>query len=118
MRAYLANAKVIRLLVVIILVVAKRRQTRGKLRFKQEKLAHTTPRSSITYMIRQIAPALFLVALNKICNRGPAEELMTSSMFPATKSSTVRKTKPVNVPMATHPIITFGPSTAALGISG
>jgi hypothetical protein len=68
-------------------------------------------------MRRQIAPAVLLVALRNICSRGPAAELITSSMLPATKSRTIRKIAPVKVPMPTQMTIILGPSMAALGIS-
>lgn len=69
-------------------------------------------------MRRQMAPAVLLVAWIRICSRGPAAELMTSSMLPATKSRTMRKMAPVNVPMPTQMTMILGPSRAALGISG
>lgn len=70
-----------------------------------------------SYMSRQMAPALLLVAFLRICKRGPADDLITSSMLPATKSRTIRKMVPVTVPMPTQPIIILGPTTGALGIS-
>lgn len=39
------------------------------------------------------------------------------SMAPATKRRTIRKMKPVKIPMDTQAIMIFGPSTAGLGIS-
>lgn len=53
-----ANAKIIRLLVVMTEIVAKARHTSGNMR-------------------RQMAPAVFLVALSKIWSNGPAPDLMT-----------------------------------------
>lgn len=71
----------------------------------------------ISYISRQIAPALFFVASMRIWRRGPAAELATWSMSPATKSRTIKKTEPVNVPMPTQDIMIFGPSMEALGTS-
>lgn len=65
-----------------------------------------------------MAPALVFVEWIKIWRSGPADELMTSSMFPATKRRTIRKIAPVKVPMPTQITMIFGPSTAACGISG
>jgi len=45
-------------------------------------------------------------------------ELIILSTFPATSRRTVRKMKPVNVPIATQAIMILGPWTEALGISG
>jgi len=64
-----------------------------------------------------MAPAELEVAVPKIAKRGPAAEEITSSTFPATNNSIIRKMKPVKTPMPTHAIMIFGPSTAALGIS-
>lgn len=71
-----------------------------------------------TYINRQMAPALFLVASYRIWSNGPAAEVVTESILPATKSKTMRKMNPVKVPMPTHETIIFGPSTDALGTSG
>lgn len=73
--------------------------------------------SEITYISRQMAPALLLVAFLRICRRGPAAELITSSMLPATKSKTTRKMVPVTVPIQTQPIMILGPTIEARGIS-
>lgn len=110
---HLANANIIRLLVVMTLRVAKARQTRGSLYIYQ-------PDSStrkVSYISRQIAPAVFFVACRKICNSGPALELMTSSMSPATKSSTMRNTAPVKVPIPTQETMILGPRTEGWGTS-
>ncbi len=87
-----------RLLVVMIVIVAKSKQISGN-------------RS------RQMEPAWLFVALRKIWSRGPAVELMTSCGLPATKRRTVRKMKPVKTPMATQAIMILGPSTLGFGIS-
>jgi hypothetical protein len=71
----------------------------------------------MTYMSRQMAPALLLVAFLRICRRGPADELITSLMLPATKSKQIRKMVPVTVPIQTQPIMILGPTTEARGIS-
>lgn len=73
--------------------------------------------SFCTYTNKQIAPALLFVAFFKICSNGPAEELMTPSISPATKSSTIRKMAPVKVPIPTQATMIFGPSVEAFGIS-
>ncbi|KAL9580249.1 MAG: hypothetical protein Q9203_006377 [Teloschistes exilis] len=85
----LANAQVIRLLVVMMAVVAKRRQTSGNL---------SSP-------------------WKKMCSKGPAGDSMTSSTGPATSRRTIRNMKPVKVPMPTQAIMMRGPSTVGLGIS-
>lgn len=71
----------------------------------------------VSYMRRQVAPALLWVAFFRIARRGPADELMMFSMSPATKRRTIKKMKPVTVPITTHAIIILGPSTEGLGIS-
>lgn len=68
-------------------------------------------------MSRHIAPAVFWVAWRRICSRGPAFELTTSVMSPATKSRTIRKTEPVKVPIPTQVNMTLGPLTDGFGIS-
>ncbi len=110
---YLAKAYVMRLEVVMMLIVAKSRHINGKLAL----LPSVREQGYKTYIRRQMEPALLLVALENICRRGPAEELMTSSIFPETNKSTMRNIKPVKTPMATHAIMILGPSTAAFGIS-
>lgn len=70
-----------------------------------------------THIRRQIAPALFLVASMRICRRGPAAEVVTWFMSPATNSRTIKKMAPVTVPIPTHATMIFGPSTDALGTS-
>lgn len=111
---HLAKAKIIRLLVVMMEMVAKSMQTRGNLEIIRNELRGFLERP---YMSRQMAPALLLVAFLRICRRGPAAELITSSMLPATKSSTIRKMVPVTVPIQTQPIMILGPTTEARGIS-
>lgn len=39
------------------------------------------------------------------------------SIAPATNRSTIKKMKPVKIPIQTHAIMIFGPSTAGFGIS-
>lgn len=52
---------------------------------------------------RHAAPARLLVALYKICNKGPgAAEMMDSASPPETNSKTMRKMKPVTVPIQTQ----------------
>lgn len=70
-----------------------------------------------TYIKRHIAPVLLLVASIKICRRGPAEEVATISMFPATNRRIIKKIEPVNTPMPTQLTMIFGPSISALGTS-
>jgi hypothetical protein len=69
------------------------------------------------YIRRQIEPALLAVASKRIWRIGPAVEEMTVSTSLRTKRRTERKTKPVRMPIATQPIMIFGPSTVGLGIS-
>lgn len=101
----------------MIVVVAKSIQASGKL---LRSLAFGTMYGGRpeTHISRQTAPALLPVASRRICNSGPADELITELMSPATKSSTTRKIVPVTVPIMTHVIIIVGPCRAALGISG
>ena len=73
--------------------------------------------SFITYIKRQIPPTLLLVASTRICRSGPAAEVVTVSMFPATKRRTIKKIEPVNTPMPTQVTMIFGPSMSALGTS-
>lgn len=70
-----------------------------------------------THIKRQIAPALLFVACIRICKRGPADDLIMSSIGPATKSRTTRKTAPVKTPIPTHMIMILGPSLEGFGIS-
>lgn len=112
-----AKAYVMRLLVVIIEVVAKRRQTSGKL-FDIQRRITSLKETCWLYINMMMEPGLLLVAWKKIWSRGPAADSITSSMGPATSSRTVRKMNPVKVPMPTQAIMIFGPSTEALGISG
>lgn len=111
----LAKAHVIRLLVVMILTVAKRRQTRGKLVNGQSYVRSVA--DVRTYRRSMMDPVRLFVAWKKICNNGPAADLMTSSTGPATSRRTIRKMKPVKVPMPTQAIMMRGPSTVGLGIS-
>jgi len=78
-----AKAQVILLDVVMIDVVAKSRQIKGKIS-------------------KQTEPARELVASKMICRIGPAGELMTSSIGPATNKRHIRKTNPVKVPIQTQ----------------
>jgi hypothetical protein len=118
-KSYRANAKIIRLLVVMTLNVAKIRHTSGSLDFKLSDFPRASSKLMMdkTNMRRQIPPAMLFVACIKICSKGPAAELMTSSILPATKSRTMRKMAPVKVPMPTQMTMILGPSKAALGIS-
>ena len=68
-------------------------------------------------MRRQMAPALLLVPFLRICKSGPAAELMTLSISPATKSSTIKKIAPVDTPIKTQIIMIFGPCREGFGIS-
>lgn len=97
-------------------VVANSMHTRGKLR---QVLVSTSGRNggSDAYINRQIAPALFCVALCRIARRGPAEDSIISLMLPATNSRTTRKIVPVTVPIPTQAIMILGPSTDGFGIS-
>lgn len=101
LNTYLANANIIRLLVVMTLRRAKIKQTRGSLVNSVSQLSKYQYISA-AYINRQIAPALFLVVSIRIWRRGPAEELATLSMSPATNKRTIRKIEPVNVPMPTQ----------------
>ena len=94
----LAKAQVMRLLVVMMLTVAKTWHPSGKIN-------------------RHTAPALDPVALYKICKSGPAVEDITPSMSPATKSKMTRKMNPVETPIPTQATIILGPTIAAPGIS-
>lgn len=98
----------------MILVVAKSIHTRGKLnqlvRIWQSRIVGT-------YISRQMAPALLLVAFLRIASSGVAVELMTVSMSGETNRRTIRKIVPVTVPITTQPIMILGPSTDGLGIS-
>ncbi|KAL9578761.1 MAG: hypothetical protein Q9212_005512 [Teloschistes hypoglaucus] len=112
----LANAQVIRLLVVMMAVVAKRRQTSGNLSLRQYL---TWQHASIhaTNSRSMMEPVRLFVAWKKMCSKGPAGDSMTSSIGPATSRRTMRKMKPVKVPMPTQAIMIRGPSTVGLGIS-
>lgn len=59
---YLANAKVIRLDVVMILIVAKSRHTSGNLEPKHQQTLENWQVNVGTYMSRHIEPALLPVA--------------------------------------------------------
>lgn len=113
---YLAKAKIIRLLVVITLMMANTKHTKGNL-FLQCQHSWFKRISFETYIKRQIAPALLLVASMRICSRGPAADVVTFSMFPATNRRTIKKMDPVTVPIPTQETMIFGPSTSALGTS-
>lgn len=96
-----------------MVVVAKSMQTRGNLHSQ-----HNEIHSSVnTYMRRQTAPALLLVPFLRICRRGPAAELITLLISPATNSSTIKNIVPVKTPIRTQPIMTLGPSLEGFGIS-
>jgi hypothetical protein len=71
----------------------------------------------LTHIKRQMAPALLLVASMRICKRGPAADVVTCSMFPATNRRTIKNMEPVTVPMPTQETIIFGPSISAFGTS-
>ena len=71
----------------------------------------------MAYIRRQMAPAVFCVEFNRICNRGPALLVMTAFMSPATKRRTIRKTAPVKMPMQTQETMILGPLRDAWGIS-
>lgn len=114
---YLAKAKIIRLLVVMTLIIAKTKQTRGNLEPGVRVEAKWGKESFTTYIKRQIPPTLLLVASTRICRSGPAAEVVTVSMFPATKRRTIKKIEPVNTPMPTQVTMIFGPSMSALGTS-
>lgn len=102
-----------RLLVAMIVVVPKSMHPRGNL--TRSVLVRRSKET--TYMRRQIAPALLLVPFFRICKSGPAAELMTWLISPATKSSTTKKTDPVNTPIRTQVIMILGPCLEGLGIS-
>lgn len=70
-----------------------------------------------TYIKRQIPPALLLVASIRICRSGPAAEVATFSMFPATNRRTIKNIEPVNTPIPTQVTMIFGPSMSAFGTS-
>jgi hypothetical protein len=54
-------------------------------------------------MSRHTAPARLLVALKRICNRGPdADSMIDFASPPETKRRTIRKRKPVTVPIITQ----------------
>lgn len=74
-------------------------------------------RDLATYIKRQIPPALLFVASKRICSRGPAVELATFSIFPATNRRTIKKIEPVATPIPTQVTMIFGPSMSALGTS-
>ena len=118
-----------RLEVVMMEMLAVRRQTRGKLGGVTVSVwlallfssggggEEGGGRRAETHTSRQIDPAWLLVALKKMARRGPAGSEMTSVISPATKSKQVRKMNPVLTPIKTQPIMILGPSTDALGIS-
>ena len=64
-----------------------------------------------------MAPTLLLVASIRIWRRGPAADVATWSMLPATKSRTIRKIHPVKVQIPTQETMIFGPSTEGFGTS-
>ncbi|KAL8683454.1 MAG: hypothetical protein Q9186_000609 [Xanthomendoza sp. 1 TL-2023] len=111
-----AKAHVIRLLVVMMLVVAKRRQMRGKLFRQSVRIGSDLWRGGMDRRSMMDAVRLF-VALKKMWSKGPASDSMTSSTGPATKRRTMRKMKPVKVPIPTQAIMIRGPSTVGFGIS-
>lgn len=113
---YRAKAKIIRLLVVITLRMARIKHTRGSLDLYQQK-AEPISTELGTNINKQIAPAVFLVASIKICRSGPAAEVVIVSMSPATKSKTIRKMAPVKVPIPTQETIILGPSIDGFGTS-
>lgn len=60
---------------------------------------------------------MFEVAFVMIARSGVAADSIILLISPATKSSTIRKTDPVKVPIRTQAIMILGPSTEGLGIS-
>lgn len=71
----------------------------------------------MTYINKQMAPALLWVAFFKMARRGVAADSMILLISPATKSKQTRKITPVTVPMPTQAIMILGPSIEGLGIS-
>ena len=103
-------------LVVIIVVVAKRRQIRGNLWVCESLFIKGWMEG--TYIKRHADPARLLVALKKIWRTGPADEETTpSTSGPATNRRTMRKTKPVESPTRTVYTMILGPSFEGFGIS-
>lgn len=99
-----------------MVIVAKRRQTSGKLECLDKRLLLDTIDGG-KYIRRQIEPALLPVALEKIASNGPAGFSMTLVTSPATSSKQVKKIKPVKTPIATQASMMRGPSTVGFGIS-
>ena len=120
-QAHLANAYVIRLLVVMMEMVAPSRHTRGNLYAisigNMRPSLGSVSHGHDTYINKQIEPARLRVAFSKIASNGPAGEEITFMTSPATNNNTERKTKPVKIPIPTVASMILGPSTVGFGIS-